>query len=175
MNGKNDLNAHAVFGDTNRADSVPDRLAPSFGPVYLEGRLVLSLSFQGDGARAHTVASGDEPIECYRLWDDLSDTWYDSELVVLRFEQADSVVRADSRPAAQRAEEALLFSSSAEERGASSLFYAQADSTASSGGHPVVLWEGALNVRARVVPEPDLDEAGMAANRRCDLRWKRIR
>lgn len=44
--GNHDLYAHAVFGDTNRADGVPDCPAPQDGPVYLEGRLVLSLSFQ---------------------------------------------------------------------------------------------------------------------------------
>ena len=169
MTGKNALNAHAVFGNTNRADSVPDRLAPSSGPVYLEGRLVLSLSFQGDEIHAHMVADGDEPIECYRLWDDISKTWYEDGLAVLRFEQADLVVRMDNRLAALSAEgKAPLFSNDEEDRGAFPFF------NVGAGGRLSILWEGALNVRARVVPEPDLNEAGMAANRRCDLRWKRI-
>ena len=47
MGETNDLYAHVAFGDTNRADGVPDCPAPGDGPVYLEGRLVLSRSFQG--------------------------------------------------------------------------------------------------------------------------------
>ena len=147
MGEKHDLYAHAVFGETNRADSVPDGPAsesgspsdggPSHedGPVYLEGRLVLSLSFQGGPADVCADDAGGL-VERYRLWDDLAERWCDSSLEVLRFEMADVVV--------------------------------------SLGPKPAVLWQGAVDTRARVIPVPDLDEAGMAANQAHDLRWKRV-
>lgn len=133
MSGKH-VNAHAVFGETNRADGVPDRLVPQDGPVYLEGRLVLSLSFQGGPANVRAEGAGDL-IERYRLWDDLAGAWH-GDLEVLRFERTDVVVRLGPKPA--------------------------------------VLWQGAVDTRARVIPEPDLNEDGMAANRKRDLRWKRV-
>ena len=133
---KGDLRVHAMFGDTNRADGVPDHLVPSPGPVYLEGRLVLSLSFQIDTTDAQPISKEDKPLERYLLWDDLTDAWHDDGLQVLRFEQTDVVVRLHPQP--------------------------------------TTLWEGAVDTRARVIPEPDFDEAGMAANQCCDLRWKRL-
>ena len=133
--GKNGLNAHAAFGDTNRADGVPDCLVPDNGPVYFEGRLVLSLSFQGGPINVHTEEAGDL-VERFRIWDDLEETWHADGLEVLRFEQADVVVRLGQKPA--------------------------------------VLWQGAVDTHARIVPMPDLDEAGMAANRECALRWRRV-
>ncbi len=136
MGSRNDLSAHAVFGSTNRADCVPDYLNPQIGPVYLEGRLVLSLSFQGIGESEGLIEHADDAIERYRLWDDLAGTWHDSSLEVLRFERLDAVVRL--------------------------------------GVDPVILWKGAMNTRARVVLEPDLDEAGLAANQKRDLCWKRV-
>ena len=125
--------ARAMFGDTDRAGGVPDCIAPSAGPVYLEGRLVLSLSFRG-GPKDMQAKDAGELIERYRLWDDLAGAWHDCDLEVLRFEQADVVVRA--------------------------------------GLDPAILWSGALDTRARVMPVPDLDGEGMAANGACDLRWK---
>ena len=98
MGDKHGLYAHAVFGDTNRAGSVPDCLVPQDGPVYLEGRLVLSLSFQGGPANVRTEDAGDL-VERYRLWDDLANCWHDGGLEVLRFEMADIVVRLGRRPA----------------------------------------------------------------------------
>lgn len=133
--GNHDLHAHAVFGDTNRADSVPDCLDPDEGPVYLEGRLVLSLSFQGGHIGAHVIPNA-EPLECYELWDDLAGKWLHDGLVILRFEDADIVAR--------------------------------------SYPWPIALWKGAVDTRARVIPVPDLDEAGIAVNRECDLCWKRV-
>ena len=135
MGEKNDLRAHAAFGDTNRADGVPDCPEPGEGPVYLEGRLVLSLSFQGKPTVVRLAPGDDDPIESYILWDDLADKRFDNGLVLLRYEEADVVAR--------------------------------------SWPSPMALWEGAVDTRARVIPEPDLDEAGMMANRRLDLRWKR--
>ena len=129
-----ELYAHKVFGDTNRADSVPGCPAPQNGPVYLEGRLVLSLSFQGGPADVRTEGAGDL-VERYRLWDDIADRWHDG-LEVLRFERKDIVVCLGPKPA--------------------------------------VLWQGAIDTRALVIPVPDLDNAGMAANRECDLRWRRV-
>ena len=132
--GKYGLNAHALFGDTNHADGVPDCLSPSDGPVYLEGRLVLSLSFQGGPANVNTDDAG-ELVERYRLWDDLAKRWHNG-LEVLRFEMSDVVV--------------------------------------SLGPKPAVLWQGAVDTRPRIITVPDLDDAGMAANAECDLRWKRL-
>ena len=136
MGANNDLYAHAAFGDTNRADSVPDYPAPDNGPVYLEGRLVLSLSFQKAYDNERSTTDIGDALERYRLWDDLTEKWYDDDLEVLRYERADVVVRP--------------------------------------GPSSKTLWQGAVNTRARVVPEPDLDITGMAANQKCDLRWKRI-
>jgi len=135
MGEKHGLYAHAMFGDTNRAGGVPDFPAPDDGPVYLEGRLVLSLSFQGGPASVQTDDAG-VLVERFRLWDDLTGCWHNDGLEVLRFEMTDIVVRLHPRPA--------------------------------------VLWQGAVDTRARAVPVPDLDEAGMQANREHDLRWKRI-
>lgn len=135
MGEKNDLYARAVFGDTNRADGVPDFPAPSPGPVYLEGRLVLSLSFRGGPIDVQTKDAGDL-VERFRLWDDIVMRWHAAGLEVLRFETTDIVVRLDMKPA--------------------------------------VLWQGAMDTRARVISEPDLDKAGIVANRKCDLRWKRV-
>ena len=134
MGDKHGLYAHAVFGDTNRAGSVPDCLVPQDGPVYLEGRLVLSLSFQGGPANVRTEDVGDL-VERYRLWDDLTGDWH-SGLEVLRFERTDVVVCLGPKPA--------------------------------------VLWQGAVDTRARAIPVPDLDAAGMEANRVRDLCWKRV-
>lgn len=137
MGEKNDLYAHATFGDTNRANGVPDCPDPEEGPVYLEGRLVLSLSFQGKGKDAVPQArDSNDILERYRLWDDLSETWYDSNLEVQRFERVDAVVRIRPRS--------------------------------------IMLWTGAMDTRARVIPEPDLDAVGMVANQKYDLRWKRV-
>ena len=134
MGGKHGLNAHAVFGGTNRADSVLDCLVPQDGPVYLEGRLVLSLSFQGGPADVQTEDAG-ELVERLRLWDDLVDRWNDG-LEVLRFERKDIVVYLGPKPA--------------------------------------VLWQGAVDTQARVIPVPDLDDVGMAANQECDLCWRQV-
>ena len=87
--------AHMVFGNTNRAGGVPDLLAPSIGPVYLEGRLVLSLSFQGTSVDMELPEESDDPLERYRLWDDLAERWHDCDLEVLRYEHIDAVVRRD--------------------------------------------------------------------------------
>ena len=133
--GGHDLYAHVPFGNTDRADSVPDCLVPSEGPVYMEGRLVLSLSFTGGPADVQVDDAG-ELLERYRLWDDLAGEWHADGLEVLRFERADVVVRLCRKPA--------------------------------------VLWKGALDTRARVVPVPDLDGEGMEANRGCDLCWRRV-
>ena len=132
--GENELYARAVFGDTDRADGVPDCLVPCDGPVFLEGRLVLSLSFQGGPTDVRAEDAG-ELVERLRLWDDMADCWHNG-LEVLRFEMADVVV--------------------------------------GPGPDPVVLWQGAVDTHARVIPVPDLDGAGMAANAECDLCWRRI-
>jgi len=109
---------------------------PSEGPVYLEGRLVLSLSFQGGRMKDCPIANMGDILERYRLWDDLADAWYDGSLEVARFERADVVIRTDLGP--------------------------------------TTLWVGSVDTRARVVLEPDFDDAGLAANREWDLCWKRF-
>lgn len=75
-------------------------LAPSAGPVYLEGRLVLSLSFQGEQPNLEPIENDEVVLENYRLWDDLSNSWHEHNLAVLRFEHADVVMRLDPSPKA---------------------------------------------------------------------------
>ena len=123
-------------GDADRADGAPSLPAPSAGPVYLEGRLVLSLSFKGEPDGVELPGETGGFLERYRLWDDLAGEWHNDDLEVLRFERVDIVVR--------------------------------------KGLEPSVLWEGAVDTKARVIPVPDLDGEGMDANRGCDLRWRRV-
>ena len=80
--------------------TVAQQLRPSAGPVYLEGRLVLSLSFQSRQPDLALIEDQERVIENYRLWDDASDSWYDEGLAVLRFEQADVVMRLEPVPRA---------------------------------------------------------------------------
>ena len=88
-----------LFGSTNDAGCVPGELKPSDGPVYLEGRLVLSLSFQGDEAvDLGCLADKKAALARYRLWDDLSEGWYDGGLTVLRFEGIDVVMKCGRCP-----------------------------------------------------------------------------
>ena len=77
-----------------------EHLKPSAGPVYLEGRLVLSLSFREQHPDLDPIKDQDRVIENYRLWDDASDTWYTEGLAVLRFEHTDVVMRLEPMPAA---------------------------------------------------------------------------
>lgn len=134
-------------GDSG-SDGAVNPLAPSEGPVYLEGRLVLSLSFGGgapaapSAAQAHLSATCEDLardgalVERYRLWDDLAGAWHGDDLEVLRLEECDLVLRTVPQP--------------------------------------TVLWQGAVDTRARVVPAPDLDGEGMAAAGACDLCWRRV-
>ena len=99
MGGKSNLhNMHAAFGDTDRAGCIPDCLAPQAGPTYIEGKLVLSLSFQGDSTVAQHSDDACASLERYRLWDDQASVWYDSKLEILRFEHSDIVRRSGSSP-----------------------------------------------------------------------------
>ena len=77
-----------------------ENIAPSSGPVYLEGRLVLSLSFQGMPPRLDLVENDNMVLENFRLWDDLTNTWYEDGLAVLRFEHGDVVMRLEPKPTA---------------------------------------------------------------------------
>lgn len=91
--------ANMLFGSTNDAGSVPICLAPSVGPVYVEGRLVLSLSFQGgEPLDLAIIADEKKAIARYRLWDDASEDWFDGSPTVLRFECADIVMRIGVQP-----------------------------------------------------------------------------
>ena len=128
--------AHMACGNADRADGAPSLSAPSAGPVYLEGRLVLSLSFKGEPDGVELPGETGGFLERYRLWDDLAGEWHNDDLEVLRFERVDIVVR--------------------------------------KGLEPSVLWGGAVDTKARVIPVPDLDGEGMDANRGCDLRWRRV-
>ena len=77
-----------------------ESIAPSSGPVYLEGRLVLSLSFQGMPPRLDLVENDNMVLENFRLWDDLTNNWHEDGLAVLRFEHGDVVMRLEPRPTA---------------------------------------------------------------------------
>lgn len=88
--------AHMACDDADRADGAPSLPAPSAGPVYLEGRLVLSLSFKGEPDGVELPGETGGFLERYRLWDDLAGEWHNDDLEVLRFEQVDDVVRPSS-------------------------------------------------------------------------------
>ena len=106
------------FGSTKHAGTVPGRpavrpgsdqpparrglswLSPSPGPVYLEGRLVLSLSFQGGSPNLDAIVDDEVVLENYRLWDDAANAWHEDDLVVFRFENADVVMRLEPQPTA---------------------------------------------------------------------------
>ncbi len=91
--------AQVHFGSTAYADTVPDGPTASNGPVYLEGRLVLSLSFQGASPiNLDLIADDDIVLENYRLWDDAANAWHAPDLAVLRFEHADVVMRLEPTP-----------------------------------------------------------------------------
>lgn len=70
-------------------------LEPSQGPVFLEGRLVLDLSFRPDappGQVAPGPSSGkDELLEEYGIWDDASKQWHPRNIMLFRYEFADRV------------------------------------------------------------------------------------
>lgn len=112
----------ALFGDTDHAGSVPNAegddqpfepcscsqgsgpinaLVPSSGPVYLEGRLVLSLSFKQDDLRyvPPRVPEGETLLERYRIWDSAADAWLEGGPTALRFESADVVMSTEPQPA----------------------------------------------------------------------------
>ena len=170
------VHVNALFGSTNVADSVPDTdaansgqgdpggepadeqssgdflqsvLSPSPGPVYLEGRLVLALSFQPIGEQVEWLDSmlgrlGElspprknrgKPLERYRIWDELAGDWLAGSPTVLRFENTDVVERGETSP--------------------------------------MPVWTGAVDVCKRVIAVPDLDRTGIERNRLHDLRWKR--
>jgi len=76
-------------------------LIPSTGPVYLEGRLVLSLSFRLEKPTGNRVRvpEGEPLLERYRIWDDTAKCWLAGGPCVLRFESADVVMSTHPRPA----------------------------------------------------------------------------
>ena len=76
-------------------------LHASTGPVYLEGRLVLSLSFKLESPTGNHVAvpEGEPLLERYRIWDDAAHDWLHGSPCVLRFESADVVMQTQPQPA----------------------------------------------------------------------------
>ena len=111
----------ALFGDTSLAGGIPHRarilsretlpnpaeepaqpaLYPSIGPVYLDGRLVLSLSFRLRDPTGNKVPvpEGEPLLERYRIWDDSTQSWLAGSPCILRFETADVVMHTQPRPA----------------------------------------------------------------------------
>ena len=84
------------------AIQVPEvHLTPSTGPVYLEGRLVLSLSFRLEKPTGNRVPvpEGERLLERYRIWDDTAHNWLAGGPCMLRFESADVVMSTQPRPA----------------------------------------------------------------------------
>lgn len=81
--------------------SLSSPLAPSIGPVYLEGRLVLSLSFRLEKPTGNRVRvpEGEPLVERYRIWDETARDWLAGGPCVLRFESADVVMSTHPRPA----------------------------------------------------------------------------
>lgn len=74
-------------------------IAPSAGPVFLEGRLVLSLSFQDCGSAAQAPTNEAEilqPLERYEIWDDLTDARFsNTNIELIRFDEIDVVVHGE--------------------------------------------------------------------------------
>ena len=142
--------AEKLFGDTDEAGCIPGFPAPSDGPVYLEGRLVLSLSFarrsgERGGPACEPCAARNcgaapdgpcAPAERYRIWDDLAGDWYPDGLELRRLERIDEVMPED--------------------------------------GIGTPIWSGSVDTHARIIVVPDLDDEGAAANEMHDLRWKRV-
>lgn len=101
-----------LFGDTDIAGGIPNEFRPSRsdGPVYFEGELVLSLSFQGSGlagtgaetATANNPAGAKTPtpatpadtnqVDSLELWDCLTDTWFEHGPVIERYDGCDMVL-----------------------------------------------------------------------------------
>ena len=97
-------NDTARAAEPPHANQFPAPLCPSPGPVYLEGRLVLSLSFQetaqGFAPDYSPIENDDRVLENYRLWDDEANAWHGDDLTVLRFENIDVVMRLEPAPTA---------------------------------------------------------------------------
>jgi hypothetical protein len=119
------------------------------GPVYLEGRMVLSLSFVADGGNPSVASAALEgsqaalqeaPLEVYRLWDDASQSWYANPLELRRYESIDVVLVADA-----------------------------------SGEAKQPVWQGSVDTHARIIETPDLGAEGMSIDEQApDLRWRRV-
>ena len=95
-----DISNHSPEKFSMPCNAAIESIAPSSGPVYLEGRLVLSLSFQGMPPRLDLVENDNMVLENFRLWDDLTNNWHEEGLAVLRFEHGDVVMRLEPRPTA---------------------------------------------------------------------------
>ena len=137
--------------------SVSSFIEPSRGPVFLEGRLILSLSFQDCGAMQDLEQPGEksaiaeghtpvraldlpevlEPLERYEIWDELTGVRYKHcSIELVRFEEIDVVMHGE--------------------------------------GDALRTWVGQLDVSKRIILVPDLDEQGFKANQSHDLYWKRV-
>ena len=194
------IGSHALFGSTDRAGGIPGALVPSHGPVYLEGRLVLSLSFQGDPVEVQAEDAGGlvgrcpsfqgdpveeravdpgELIERYRLWDDLAEDWYGgASFEILRFEHVDIVVcEGCEPPTLWMGGVGAIGDAPLDASGLSASWKGVAEAAAGDSLDSQALsrlWMGAVDTRARVVPVPDLNGEGMEANGVCDLCWRRV-
>ena len=69
--------------------------------MYLEGRLVLSLSFRLERPTGNRVPvpEGERLLERHRIWDDATHDWLAGGPCVLRFESADVVMSTQPRTA----------------------------------------------------------------------------
>lgn len=70
-------------------------LEPSQGPVFLEGRLVLDLSFRPDAPPGQAAlgpsSSREDLLEEYGVWDDVAQEWNPREITLHRYEYTDLV------------------------------------------------------------------------------------
>jgi len=64
--------------------------------MFLEGRLVLSLSFvDNENSMAAPYSLKAEPLERYRIWDERVGDWHLCDLELKRYEGFDAVVHQD--------------------------------------------------------------------------------
>lgn len=92
--------ARMLFGSTNLQGCVPND-AYCVGPVFSDdGRLIVNMSWTAYGPQENTEAvlsafDEDTLVETWRVWDCYTQEWAPTDVTVLRYENADVVVRRE--------------------------------------------------------------------------------
>lgn len=88
--------AHSLYGSTDESSCVPDASIQA-GPAYdIDGSLVLRESFQANCSRALDGVQGQYLADTLTAWDCLSNRKMENAPLLLRFEDFDVVISADS-------------------------------------------------------------------------------